>query len=100
MDIKQTPSQKLECLLECTKTMTEILKLSSNNDEAASADVTLPNLIYILIKSKPKRIFIKVFKNQNKMLSEQGYCFVQIQGALKFLENLNWNELNQYIYLI
>ena len=36
--------------------MTEILKLSSNNDEAASADDTLPNLIYILIKSKPKRI--------------------------------------------
>jgi hypothetical protein len=40
--------------------MTEILKLGSNNDEAASADVTLPNLIYILIKAKPKRMYSNI----------------------------------------
>lgn len=56
MDMKKSPESKLKCLMECTKVIAEFLKLSSLKDEAASADLTLPNLIYVLIKSKPKRI--------------------------------------------
>ncbi|EAR88034.2 vacuolar sorting protein 9, VPS9 domain protein (macronuclear) [Tetrahymena thermophila SB210] len=100
MDHKKSPEQKLKCLSECTKVIAEVLKLSSLKDEAASADLTLPNLIYVLIKSKPKRLcsninFITAFQCKNKMLSEAGYCFIQVQSAIKFIEDLDPSELKE-----
>ena len=54
MDIYKTASEKLDCLLNCTKIMTDVLKLAS--DEPASADTTVPIMIKILLKAKPKRL--------------------------------------------
>jgi hypothetical protein len=57
IDQFKTPSEKLECIINCTQTMTNILSLTSEKDEAASADTTYPIMVYILLKACPRRLF-------------------------------------------
>jgi hypothetical protein len=57
MDNSKTSIDKLDCLISCTKKMSDILKLTSINDEPASADTTLPIMIYILLKAVPQRLY-------------------------------------------
>jgi len=53
MDNCKTAVSKLEAMIKCSKIMTDVLKLTSLKDEPASADTTLPIIIYILIKAAP-----------------------------------------------
>ena len=53
MDNAKTSLEKLDSMILCTKKMSDILKLTSVRDEAASADTTLPIMIYILLKAIP-----------------------------------------------
>ena len=56
IDQFKTPSEKLECIPNCTQTMTNILSLTSDKDEAASADTTYPIMVYILLRACPRRL--------------------------------------------
>lgn len=47
MDDCKSASEKLDCLLGSTKIMSDVLQLT--NDEAASADTTVPIMIKILL---------------------------------------------------
>ena len=54
MDDVKTASEKLNCLLNCTKIMNEVLHFTQ--DEPASADTTVPIMIKVLLIAKPKRL--------------------------------------------
>jgi len=74
MDYVKSPQEKLESLIESTTIMTNVLKLTSASDGAASADSILPLSIYILLKAAPTRLcsninFITAFCNKEKMLT-------------------------------
>ena len=60
VDNKLTPLEKLDCIVECFKTITQVSSLSSHKDESAGADETLPLLIYVILKAAPKRIYSNI----------------------------------------
>lgn len=51
MDTKKTPKEKLECLMESTKIMSDVINLTSNSGSGKGADEFLPLTIYILLKA-------------------------------------------------
>lgn len=53
MDYARTALEKLDAVLQATKMLTDVLKLTSLKDEAASADTTLPIMTYILLRAAP-----------------------------------------------
>jgi hypothetical protein len=56
MDYRLTPLEKLDCIVECFKTITQVLELASSKEGSGGADETLPIMIYVLIRACPKRI--------------------------------------------
>ncbi|KAL4511721.1 hypothetical protein ABPG72_012566 [Tetrahymena utriculariae] len=99
IDYVKSPSEKLDCLIESTTIMTNVLKLTQTSNNAASADSILPISIYILLKACPTRLwsninFISAFCNKEKMLTQIGYCFAQIKLAVDFLANLTPRQVN------
>ena len=53
MDNARTALEKMDAMISCTKMMSDVLKLTSVKDEAASADTTLPIMIYIILRAAP-----------------------------------------------
>lgn len=53
VDNCKTAVNKLEAMIQCSKIMNDVLKLTSLKEEATSADTVVPILIYILIKAAP-----------------------------------------------
>lgn len=53
MDNARTALEKMDAMIQCTKMMSDVLKLTSVKDEAASADTTLPIMIYIILRAAP-----------------------------------------------
>ena len=60
IDNSRTPSEKLDCMTETTKIMTNVLQLTANKDNPAGADETLPIFIYILLKAAPQRLYSNI----------------------------------------
>lgn len=60
MDFLKSPSEKLDCLIESTTIMTDVLKLTQVNEGAASADSILPISIFILLKACPTRLWSNI----------------------------------------
>jgi len=56
MDNRLTPLEKLDCIVECFKTITQVLELASAKEGGGGADETLPIMIYVLLLASPKRI--------------------------------------------
>jgi len=56
MDNRLTPIDKLDCMIECFKIITQVLELASTKEGAGGADETLPIVIYVLLKAQPKRL--------------------------------------------
>jgi len=56
MDNRITPLEKLECMVECFKTITQVLELASAKEGGGGADETLPIMIYVILKACPKRL--------------------------------------------
>lgn len=56
IDNRLTPLEKLECMVECFKIITQVLELASTKEGSGGADVTLPIMIYVLLKACPRRI--------------------------------------------
>mmetsp|Transcript_39057 Transcript_39057/g.34741 ORF Transcript_39057/g.34741 Transcript_39057/m.34741 type:complete len:425 (-) Transcript_39057:1022-2296(-) len=80
IDNRLTPLEKLECMVECFKIITQVLELASTKEGSGGADDTLPIMIYVLLKACPRRIhsnlnFINFLRDGEKMLAGEGYCF-------------------------
>lgn len=56
MDNRLTPLEKLDCIVECFKTITQVLELASAKEGGGGADETLPIMLYVLLIACPKRI--------------------------------------------
>jgi hypothetical protein len=95
---KQVPLDKLNCIVNCSNTVLNLIKISRN--EVASADQFLPALVYILIKANPPLLhsniqFITLFAKPSRLHSgETGYFFTNLCCAVTFIENLSGESLN------
>jgi Vacuolar sorting protein 9 (VPS9) domain len=56
MDNRMTPLEKLECMVECFKIITQVLELASAKEGGGGADDTLPILIYVMLRACPRRM--------------------------------------------
>ncbi|XP_053211003.1 rab5 GDP/GTP exchange factor-like [Panonychus citri] len=98
MGSKKSPLQKLDSIVNCSKTIIRMLQIDSTNH--ISADELLPALIYVIIKANPATIksdikFIEQFSYSNHLMSgESGYYFTNLCCALIFIENLDGQSLN------
>lgn len=98
MGSKQVPLEKLNCVVACSNTVLNLIKISRN--EIASADQFLPALVYILIKANPPLLhsniqFITFFAKPSRLHSgETGYFFTNLCCAVTFIENLSGESLN------
>eukprot|EP01132_Coremiostelium_polycephalum_P002355 gene2355-2906_t len=90
-----SPSQKLECVLNCCKI---ILFLLSNSDSPGGADDFLPHLIYIVIHANIPNLysnfeFISKFVNPESLRMERQYYFTSFGIAVQFIENIDASQL-------
>lgn len=94
MDNRLTPLEKLDCIVECFKTITQVLELASAKEGGGGADETLPIMIYVLLSACPKRIhtninFVTLLRDSEKMQAREGYCFTQVESAVLTILGLN-----------
>jgi len=94
MDNRLTPLEKLDCIVECFKTITQVLELASAKEGGGGADETLPIMIYVLLLACPKRIhtninFVTLLRDSEKMQAREGYCFTQVESAVLTILGLN-----------
>ncbi|GAM24584.1 hypothetical protein SAMD00019534_077590 [Acytostelium subglobosum LB1] len=90
-----SPSQKLECILNCCKI---ILFLLSNSESPGGADDFLPHLIYVVIHSKVPNLFSNFeftskFCNTELLKMERYYYFTTFGIAVTFIENIDVKHL-------
>ena len=90
LDTKQTPKDKLRCIVDCSKWIFEALKLSQLAEDVnapvsiASADDFLPVFIFIMLKANPPRLksninYITRFAFPSRLNSgEEGYFFTNM----------------------
>ena len=57
MDSQITPLEKLDCVMDCFKVITQVLDLAAGKEGAGGADEALPIMIYTVLKARPRRIF-------------------------------------------
>lgn len=67
---------------------------SSGKKDSAGADDIVPIMIYLLIKSKPERIFsylnfAKALINPKKLMESYGFLMTQMELCINFILNLN-----------
>ncbi len=90
---------KMTCIINASKIITRILCESVCNVTAPGADDYLPALIWALIQANPHCLmsnidYIASFRSPDKLMSENGYFFMSLQGAASFILNVTCEQLS------
>jgi len=90
-----SPSQKLECVLNCCRI---ILFLLSNSDSPGGADDFLPHLIYVVMHANVPNLytnfeFISKFCSPESLKMERYYYLTTFGIAITFIENISATQL-------
>lgn len=98
METYRAPAEKLNCLLDCMSIIVNVLTLVSAG-AGVSTDDSLPIIIYVVIKAKPKRLYsnlnyISKFRHSSKMIGLKGFVFQQFQSAAAFAQNADYTCLS------
>ena len=97
MDKARTPEEKIEQYSEAIKLITNLIAFTTGSETVGPEDI-IPFIIYSIIMAKPKRLVwacncIRLFSDENEMLSGMGYHLIQIESAIKFIKNINFEVL-------
>ncbi|QCD95411.1 hypothetical protein DEO72_LG6g104 [Vigna unguiculata] len=112
----KAPHEKLLSILNCCRVINNVLlNVAMSEHVPAGADDFLPVLIYVTIKASPLVIdlfllvchfqanpsklhsnlkFIKLFRRQEKLISEAEYYFTNLVSATSFIVDLNAKSLS------
>ena len=98
METYRAPAEKLNCLLDCMSIIVNVLTLVSAG-AGVSTDDSLPIIIYVVIKAKPKRMYsnlnyISKFRRSSKMIGLKGFVFQQFQSAAAFVQHADNQSLS------
>lgn len=89
IDEYRSTVDKLQCLVQFISTIIDILHLCADA-EAVGADESLPIVIYLIIRTQPKRLhsnlnFISQFSSKSKMIADFGFCHSLISAGIEFV---------------
>lgn len=95
----RTPRDKLVCVLNCCRVLTNLLASSRGDDNPPGADELLPALILTVIRANPDHMhsnlnFIAQFRHPGKLVSEPGYFFTHVLSAVTFIETIHADALS------
>lgn len=101
MNMYKAPREKLACILNCCKVITNLLHNAAvaANENPPGADEFLPVLIYVTIKANPPQLhsnllYIQRYRRQSRMVSETAYYFTNILSAASFISNIDAQSLS------
>lgn len=101
MNMYKAPREKLACILNCCKVITNLLHNAAvaANENPPGADEFLPVLIYVTIKANPPQLhsnllYIQQYRRQSRMVSETAYYFTNILSAESFISNIDAKSLS------
>ncbi|GFU76806.1 hypothetical protein TNCV_4519631 [Trichonephila clavipes] len=98
MDSRIAPQQKIKCIVNCSESIFNIIKLCQG--VAASADEFLPAMVYIVLKANPPLLqsnikYITSYSIPTRLRSGEGaYYFTNLCCAVEFIEILTGESLN------
>lgn len=102
MNSRTSSIDKLECIVQCSKTIFELLQVNQSNSHSQpfSADHFLPVLVFVVIQANPPMLpadikYLTRFSNPRRLMSgETGYYFTNLCCALEFIEKVSGASLN------
>ncbi|ODQ67042.1 hypothetical protein NADFUDRAFT_81660 [Nadsonia fulvescens var. elongata DSM 6958] len=100
LDESHNPREKLQNLIYMHHQLVEILKSStSSSSPSSNADIILPSLIFCIVYFKSSNpflnlLFIKRFRNEQKLEGEALYCLTNFEAALSFVGQISLQDLN------
>ena len=91
VNLFKAPRDKLVCVLNTCRIVTNLLSVSSGN-KPAGADDFLPVLIYVVLRANPPRLesnlrFISRFRRESRLASEAAYFYTNLVSATHFLSS-------------
>ncbi|XP_043705042.1 vacuolar protein sorting-associated protein 9A-like isoform X2 [Telopea speciosissima] len=101
INMYKAPRDKLVCILNCCKVITNLLLNASiaSNENPPGADEFLPVLIYVTIKANPPQLhsnllYIQRYRRQSRLVSETAYFFTNMLSAESFISNIDAKSLS------
>ncbi|CAF1085477.1 unnamed protein product, partial [Didymodactylos carnosus] len=83
----KTPRDKVGCVQRCIRIIQNLIRLSSNS--AASADDTIPILIFVIIKANPPNLLSNLQYVQDlyssRLTNEESYYWTMFVSAVRFI---------------
>ncbi|XP_059482165.1 GTPase-activating protein and VPS9 domain-containing protein 1 [Neocloeon triangulifer] len=88
----KTPKDKVQCVVDCAKTIMRLLELAHNQSTPAADDFT-PVLVYVLIKANPPSLLSTVQYVNNfygsQLSGEEEYWWVQFCSAIEYIKTMD-----------